>query len=77
MRRSELPGSDPERGLTPAVSRSANRTIKTPASRLVQRARDSDPPPMGFDTLTESFASSGAATDGLLPIRVLWQLSNA
>jgi hypothetical protein len=32
---------------------------------------------MGFDTLTESFASSGAAMDDLLPVHVLWQLSDA
>jgi hypothetical protein len=55
----------------------ASRTIKTPASRLVPGTRDSDAAAMGFDKLTESFARSGAATDGLLPVRVLWQLSNA
>jgi hypothetical protein len=30
---------------------------------------------MGFDTLTESFARSGAAMDS--PVHVLWQLSMA
>jgi hypothetical protein len=30
---------------------------------------------MGFDTLTESFAGSGAAMDS--PVHVLWQLSKA
>jgi hypothetical protein len=31
---------------------------------------------MGFDTLTESFARSGAAMDAL-PVHVLWQRSDA
>jgi hypothetical protein len=34
----------------------------------------SDAAAMGFDTLTESFARSGAAMDS--PVHVLWQLSD-
>jgi hypothetical protein len=30
---------------------------------------------MGFDTSTESFVRSGAAMDDLLPVHVLWRLS--
>jgi len=32
---------------------------------------------MGFDTLNGELRRNGAATDELLLVRVLWQLSNA